>query len=91
MNVTLEMMVGLVAFLGLILACARFLYVMKADMMAQVTTISAQNAQFRLDFTNNIHDSETKLNDKLAITNNDVTKLTGRVDNAEGRIDEFMS
>ena len=85
MNVTIEMVGMLIALAAGLLSGAGFLWKMKSDIMEEVTASSAHNAEFRLDFTNKLHESETRMNDKLTNTNTDVTKLEGRVKNIEDK------
>lgn len=91
MNVTVEMLVGVVALLTLTLTFGRFLYTMKSDIMDKMVLISEQNAAFRLESANNLHAIERQLDDKLTTSRTDITKLSGRVDSLEAKVDEIMS
>ena len=90
-SVTIEMLVAVIGLLTLILGAGRFLYSMKSDIMAQISIISAQNAQFRLDSTKDLNATEKALNAALTENRTDITKLEGRVNAVESNINAYLS
>lgn len=85
MNITIEMVGFLTAFVMMLGAGVGFLWKMKLDIMTQITAIAEQNAQSRLDNTKQLHDVEKGLSDKLTETNTQITILQGRVKTIEDK------
>lgn len=77
MNVTLEMLGLFLGLLTLALGFGRFLSTMRADIVKEIASVSAQNAAFRLEQTEKVHEVQ------LAHT-----ELKGEVKRLGERLDE---